>query len=373
MTPIIITIIIMGVFLLGIFVRKRGAIEMKNSADIRRDNKKSIYRFLLEDRGAVRTSRTMEQPEGERLRQYTKQEVAAATGLSPATCNTLLNDMERAGIVQGGRKKAGDVGRSSVLYQIREDHEHYLALYFYVEHGKKIAVCTLLSAAGNVWAREEEACDLLDYTRLVDIIFRMTQRYGLPAQIIVGVPGIAEDGVIRHCDIPELEGEPLKRRLEDGFSIPVAMETDMHFKAYGYYRKNGRDDEVTTRAYFPSHVLPGTATIHRGTIISGSSGFAGMTGFLPSDVSREEQLELLNPKDCLPFLVQSLSAVIVLLNPGKIVLTGDLVTDAILLETRKKCLEYIPQEYMPEFLRVDSFDDCYLEGMFQTAVDRKEM
>ena len=79
----------------------------------------------------------MEQPEGERLRQYTKQEVAAATGLSPATCNTLLNDMERAGIVQGGRKKAGDVGRSSVLYQIREDHEHYLALYFYVEHGKK--------------------------------------------------------------------------------------------------------------------------------------------------------------------------------------------------------------------------------------------
>ena len=108
----------MGVFLLGIFVRKRGAIEMKNSADIRRDNKKSIYRFLLEDRGAVRTSRTMEQPEGERLRQYTKQEVAAATGLSPATCNTLLNDMERAGIVQGGRKKAGDVGRSSVLYRI---------------------------------------------------------------------------------------------------------------------------------------------------------------------------------------------------------------------------------------------------------------
>ena len=294
---------------------------MKNSADIRRDNKKSIYRFLLEDRGAVRTSRTMQQPEGERLRQYTKQEVAAATGLSPATCNTLLNDMERAGIVQGGRKKAGDVGRSSVLYQIREDHEHYLALYVYVEHGKKIAVCTLLSAAGNVWAREEEACDLLDYTRLVDIIFRMTQRYGLPAQIIVGVPGIAEGGVIRHCDIPELEGEPLKRRLEEGFSIPVAMETDMHFKAYGYYRRNGRDDEVITLAYFPSHVLPGTATIHRGTIISGSSGFAGMTGFLPSDVSREEQLELLNPKDCLPFLVQSLSAVIVLVNPGKIVLT----------------------------------------------------
>ena len=142
MTPIIITIIIMGVFLLGIFVRKRGAIEMKNSADIRRDNKKSIYRFLLEDRGAVRTSQTMERPEGERLRQYTKQEVAAATGLSPATCNTLLNDMERAGIVQGGRKKAGDVGRSSVLYQIREDHEHYLALYFYVEKRSQYVHCS---------------------------------------------------------------------------------------------------------------------------------------------------------------------------------------------------------------------------------------
>ena len=346
---------------------------MKNSADIRRDNKKSIYRFLLAGRDAVWTSRTMERPGGESLQQYTKQEVAAATGLSPATCNTLLNDMERAGIVLGGTKKAKDVGRSSVLYQIREDHERYLALYFYTEHGKKIAVSTLFSAAGNIWAREQEECDLLDYTRLVDIIFRMTQRYDLPAQIIVGVPGIAEGGVIRHCDIPELEGEPLKRKLEDGFSIPVTMETDMHFKAYGYYRKNKSDDEVITLAYFPSHVLPGTATIHRGTIISGSNGFAGMTGFLPSDVSREEQLDLLNPKDCMPFLVQSLSAVIVLLNPGKIVLTGDLVTDSILEETRKKCLEFIPSEYMPEFLQVESFDSCYLEGMFQAAVDRKEM
>lgn len=111
MTPIIITIIIMGVFLLGIFVRKRGAIEMKNSADIRRDNKKSIYRFLLEDRGAVRTSQTMERPEGERLRQYTKQEVAAATGLSPATCNTLLNDMERAGDCAGRKEEGGGCGQ----------------------------------------------------------------------------------------------------------------------------------------------------------------------------------------------------------------------------------------------------------------------
>lgn len=346
---------------------------MKNSADIRRENKKSIYRFLLEGRGKVRRSRAAEPSDKGELPQYTKQEVAAATGLSPATCNTLLNDMEREGMVHGVAKKAGDVGRSSVLYQIREEHEHYLVLYFYVEHGKKIAVSTLFSAVGRVQVQERQECDLLDYTRLVDLMFHMTQRYGLPAQIIVGVPGIAEGGVIRHCDIPELEGEPLKQKLEEGFSIPVTMETDMHFKAYGYYRKNGNDDEVITLAYFPSHVLPGTATIYKGTILSGSSGFAGMTGFLPSDVSREEQLELLNPKECLPFLVQSLSAVIVLLNPGKIVLTGDLVTDSILEETRKKCLEFIPSEYMPEFLQVESFDSCYLEGMFQAAVDRKEM
>ena len=48
---------------------------MANSSDIRKDNKKKIYRLMLDHQ------------------QYTKQQISVKTGLSVATCNTLLNDM----------------------------------------------------------------------------------------------------------------------------------------------------------------------------------------------------------------------------------------------------------------------------------------
>ena len=48
---------------------------------------------------------------------YTKQQAAAGTGLSVATCNTLLNDLQMHKIVSGEKRQLGEVGRSSVLYR----------------------------------------------------------------------------------------------------------------------------------------------------------------------------------------------------------------------------------------------------------------
>lgn len=327
---------------------------MKGSADIRKANKRAIYRFML-DGGA-----------------YTKQRVSRGTGLSIATCNTLLNDMRAQGIVSGGGKLAGEAGRSSVLYRIEDGHESYLAICFYIERGVKIAETVVFSATGRILRREKRGYARLDVQKVEEIIGSVVAQHGNFAQIIVGVPGIAGHGVIRHCDIPQLEGAALQETLAARFGSSVSVESDMHLKAYGYYKKEGKRDEVITLGYFPANVLPGTVTIHRGEIIRGANGFAGMTGFLPWGISREEQLALLRPEVCAPFIVRSICAIIVLLNPGTVVLTGELVDASILNTVKKACRADIPEEYMPEFRVVDSFDEYYLEGMFQLAVDRKE-
>ena len=64
---------------------------MKDSADIKWANK-SLIRVLLRSGSA-----------------YTKQQIALQTGLSVASCNTYLNEMEAAGEVLGER--GGDAGR----------------------------------------------------------------------------------------------------------------------------------------------------------------------------------------------------------------------------------------------------------------------
>lgn len=328
---------------------------MNNSADIRRENKKKIYRFMLDGR------------------QYTKQQVSIGTGLSAATCNTLLNDMQMQDIVIGSSKQSGEVGRHSMLYQIRDDHECYLAIHFFVEKGSKIIETIIFSATGKILSKKRKRYEVVDYRQVQKIIDTMIKAYPNLAQIIVGTPSIAEHGIIKHCDILELENISLKTDLENCFGLPAAVENDMHHKAYGYCRKTNNENEVITLAYYPSHVLPGTVTIHKGTIIRGANGFAGMTGFLPYDVNRMEQIEMLEPQSCLPFIVKSIIAVIVLHNPGIIVLTGDLINEIMVEKVKKICMEDIPQEYMPQFLIVDSFDEYYYEGMYQLAVDRKEM
>lgn len=328
---------------------------MGNSADIRKENKKNIYRFMLDGK------------------QYTKHQVSIGTGLSVATCNTLLNDMQTQGIVSGENRLAGEVGRSSVLYQIKDNHESYLAIYFYVEHGNKIVETITFSAIGKILVKKKETFEQVDYELLEKIIDSIIKDSFNISQIIVGTPSIAEKGIIKHCDIPELENVPLKAKLEERFGIPVAIENDMHHKAYGYSRKKNKENEVITLGYFPSHILPGTVTIYRGTIVKGANSFAGMTGFLPYGISQKEVLAMLEPQSCVTLIAKSICTIIALLNPGTIVLTGDLINENMLEKVKTKCKIYIPQEYMPQFIIEDSFDEYYYEGMFQMAIDRKEI
>lgn len=327
---------------------------MSSSADIRKENKKAIYRVMLDG-----------QP-------HTKQQLSVSTGLSVATCNTLLNDMAQQGLVCAGSKQFGDVGRSSVLYQINDDYESYLAIHFYIIQRQRWIECLVFSACGNILSKITQKYDVIDYGQIESVISEMIQIHPNLSQIIVGTPSISQFGVIRHCDIPELENVPLAEKLERKFSLPVAMENDMHHKAYGYYKLSGNEEDVISLGYFSDHILPGTATIHKGTIIRGAHSFAGMTGFLPYDVSKEKQLAMLEPDTCIPFITKSVCAIIVLLNPGTIVLTGNLINEAMLKTVIEKCKEDIPTEYLPEFKIVDSFDEYYYEGMYQLAVDRKE-
>ena len=327
---------------------------MGNSADIRRENKRSIYRVML-DGG-----------------QYTKNQISRETGLSVATCNTLLNDMQAQGLVTGGEKAFGEVGRSSVLYQIDKEHESYLALHFVVEQGVKMMETIAFSAVGAIIFQEKNIYEAVTYDDIKTAVCQAKEMVTNLRQIIVGVPGIETDGVISHCDLPELNGLDLQHRLEKDFHVKAELKNDMHFKALGYYKLNDNPDDVITLAYYPSHVLPGTATIHKGMIISGANCFAGMAGFLPYNMSREEQLALLEPQTCVPFITMSICAIIVLLNPSTIVLTGDLVNGELLAQVKRHCLNDIPEEFMPQFVLADNFDTYYFKGMYELAVDRKE-
>ncbi len=327
---------------------------MTNSAEIRKENKKAIYRFMLD--GGM----------------HTKNQVSKGTGLSVATCNNLLNELNTRGIVFTGERVFGDVGRSSALYQINDNHEYYIAIHISVINEKRVGETLVFSATGKIVYRKNFSFDSISYSDIELMIESAvnTNSERNFTQIIAGVPGMVVDGVIDYCDAPELEKINLVEKLEQRFSLKTTVMNDMHIKALGYSHI-ANDEDVITLIYFPKNVLPGAATIHKGNLVLGNNNFAGMTGFLPYGVSREDQLKLLEPETCVPFITMSLSAIIVLLNPGTVVFTGELITDRVINEVTENCKRNIPREFIPKIEISENFDDYYYEGMFRLALDNK--
>ncbi len=327
---------------------------MHNTADVRKINKNRIRRIFWTG-GA-----------------YSKQQIAELTGLSVATCNTLLNEMLEAGEVSGEKARVAEVGRSTVRYQINECYESILCVAFELIDGQRKLCWWLLSTLGNVLDRKSCCFDYLDYDILKDQIQEICRTHTNVSQIIVGTPSIAEHGIIRHCDIPELEGAKIVDGLTAEFAVPVLMENDMHLKAYGLYKKQGADEGVVTLANFPAHIMPGTASIHGGTILKGRNQFAGMVGFLPYGMERKQYLSQLQIPECIPLIEKAVVSIIAIVNPDTIVFTGDLVTPKILTSIRERCRTSIPEEYIPHFLHEENMDGYYLEGMYQQALNQKE-
>lgn len=326
---------------------------MKDSADIRKVNKDKIRRILWTGGG------------------YTKQNIAKSTRLSVATCNTLLNAMEECGEVVGSKERLQEVGRSTVVYHINEAYESILCISFEMIQGKKSLTRTVLSPIGAILDQNEKIYETLNLETIVGEVSEAFTSYPNISQIMIGTPSIAEHGRIRHCDIAELENADIVEQIASKFAVPVYMENDMHFKVYGYYKKEGAVEDVITLANFPSHILPGTATVHSGTIIKGGNQFAGMVGFLPYEMSREEQLIRLEKTTCLPLVSKAIASVITIVNPNRIIFTGDLLDEVIVKQVWEECLKTIPQEYMPMFSMAENMNGYYLEGMYQKALDKK--
>lgn len=303
---------------------------------------------------------------------WTKHEVAARTGLSVPTCNTILNELAAEGAVEGAPRPTGRRGRTATAYRANELHEPLLLVSFDRDRGPRRHLrVEVVSVLGRVLDSVDETLDQLDYDVLLARVREVAARRPEVADVAVGTPSLAEEGVVRTCDVGELEGEPLVRRLGRDLGRPVHLENDMHLKAYGRYRMAGDPDEVVTLANFPEHVLPGTATVHRGMVVTGARQFAGMIGLLPYGMGREEYLARLERPGGIELAARGLAAVIVVANPSTVVCTGSLVGPDGLPALEGACARLVPAAYLPRFEWAASLDAELREGMRHRLLDAR--
>ena len=329
---------------------------MATSSDIRKDNKKRIYRLMLNHEF------------------YTKQQISTMTGLSVATCNTLLNDMESKGILSiGDEKELRGVGRGSLLYSIDDGHEYYILASLNNKRGHRIVDYYVTSATGNILKKDHVEYEVIKVKDIAGVLGKYVAEYSKANQIVLSIPGVIDGDEIAFSDIKELEGAGLKEKLRKQFDKSISIENDMHCIANGYKDSKQDENTVITLACFPSHIQPGTVTMHKGQIISGYNGIAGLAGFMPLGISPDEIPDLMVEGKCTDIISRIIGAVIAFNNPKKIVFSGELISEKVLNEVAEYCSKSVPAKYMPEFKIAAHFDEFLINGMFQIAIESKEL
>lgn len=305
--------------------------------------------------------------------EHTKLSMAADTGLSVATCNTLLNELAESGEVTGEKRQINGVGRSSMIYKINENFECILCVRFdLLSDNMRSLNIDVISMLGNVIRSTATSYPAISADMIGKHIAGHISDFSNISLILIGTNGIIDNGVIRMSDIPEMDNVDLETELKKYTgSIPFYLAYDCQYRAYGAYKVNHYENITLTIMHCIKHVIPGTATVVNGRIIKGKNGFAGMTGYMPSELDKQKINEQIAAGNS-DIIVNSIVSVITVLNPDEFVFAGNVINEDHLDMIRTKCGTFLPEDFLPHFsVAEDSGMHYYLEGMYHMAKDIK--
>ena len=306
--------------------------------------------------------------------EHTKQSLARCTDLSIATCNTLLNELERAGEIKGEKRQINGVGRSTIVYRINEDFESILCLrYEPADNKDTFMTCVQLSMLGHEIYKDRSVITNFNVNHIIGKISEMLERFDNTACILVAVSGIVENGVIHLSDVPSLEGVNLLEEItKEICDVPVKVDYDCRFWAYGAYREANYEHETLTCINSIKNVLPSGASVSNGKSIIGKNGFAGMSGYGDYSLSREEQVKRVAEGEADILLAKHAINFIITLNPDEIIFFGNTVMEKDLVEIRKYCEKYLPPYLLPKMRVETDVNKYFILGMYYKAIEIKK-
>jgi len=287
----------------------------------------------------------------------TKQTLSRKTGLSLATCGTLLTALvENDEAVELARVESGS-GRPALLYG--SNRKIAVSALLYLEFADGIGGLTgcTANAAGEVLTRETMHRGVIEAETVANALEQLTLRDPRIRSAAVSFPG-AVSGTVTEL-------------LRERFPFPVVLDHEMNFAAAGYVESVPALRNATVcLVNFPPKRFPRAGIAVDGSVLHGRSGFAGELSFLPFGISREQQkLRLGNRAGLTGQIAETVAALAAVLNPLQVVLCGGEIEESMRPALQKLCRELIPAEHLPELVFRDGCREECLRGMAVTAMN----
>lgn len=301
----------------------------------------------------------------------TKASLSRLTGLSLATCNNFLNEMQESGeLVIEQIESQG--GRPACQYVYNKDYRHVLCVYLKVVDDVRNVVYAIANATGEIIEQDILHPNWIDFPYLLQFLRETMERDPLIDVIGISVPGNVYQGVIERCDISSLLGINMQADVTEALGVKVIVENDMNFVAYGYYCENNQINHSLVAIDFPLSDPVGAGIVIGGKIYNGYSRFAGELSYAlaESGVDRAQQpASLLEKSVFLNLVAKSILMVTCVLNPNCIVLTCECIAEQDLKEVLTYCEQFVGPYHIPNVVLRHDFYQLCINGIARATLN----
>lgn len=327
-------------------------------------------------------------------RMYTRQELAAAAGLSFPTAGKLVDELvERGMLLSLGIQESSMGGRKAGLYRMDGDFAHVLAL-FLQEKTVCYAVCDALGK--EIYRQERKQREAQSAVMLMqDAIKDACKQDSRICAAVVGVPGGVHEGTVCYIDgYGELRGRELAGELAAYTGISVRISNNMNALAFGLAEKQAKKGSNAAYAASPGRSVrmgvqdsggdenlvcihlagngPGCGAVVNGRPVNGFCGFNGEIGFMPLFGDRTLQdVALSGFSGVSPgeYMGKMITCICTVLNPAQVILYLEQDWECSIEEIEDWCRKLMPAVAVPRLILADSYREDYLHGLKILALE----
>lgn len=291
----------------------------------------------------------------------TKPQLAAMTGLSVVTINSLVKELLDCGELLEDKTVPSNGGRPAVTYRFNYDFSLALVLHVNEKLGLDVVFASVVNLQEEVLLREEHAIQVFDLNRFFGMIDRILSIYPSIKAIGIGIPGQTINGIVAVTSHEELQGVSLIEEVQNKFGLPVMLENDVNAAISGYCNKEQLgENQIVLGVYFPEKYEPGMGIFLDGRIVKGKNGMAGEIKFLPMEIDWKKRFATAEFVDIICKFIHALNAV---LAPDQIVIYRENLEESTLLRAWETYMSAYKFPSLPEISVSDSFYKDFEDGM----------
>ncbi len=302
------------------------------------------------------------------LRVVTKPQAAEVTGLSVVTVNTLMQELMEAGEAKLMAEGTSSGGRPAQQYAFCADYRLALAVYLHEEAGRDTMFIAVVDLLGNKLMERKMQPEEITLELFLQVLRPYFQQYPQISALVVGLPGMEQNGKLVVVDYPVLQDVAFAGRLQQELACPVYVENDINAAVLGYSSTLGSRalQETIVGIYLPQNYPPGAGISLAGKIYKGRDGMAG-------EIGNRLQFKYSGAGlSAMQSIVRRMAELVVLFtatwNPYRLVFYQETVTQKQLSDIQQLAAEHFAVAFLPKLeLRPSIYED-YGRGICQLAM-----